>query len=340
MKTKIILTVILLAFGISLFSQTTGNNPSSRGDITAAGANCFTTNACIVLFMSSTYTSISVNTSGTFSMTLKPEQTNDGINWSSAGADITTATLNTYTVAAMTGFRIRASAVVSGTVTVNIVAGGAISVGGGVGSTPGGATTNVQYNLAGAFAGDSGLTYVGGANPALAVGAGSGSPTFTINGNGAPSTAGNVRLSSNITIGWRNVGNTANLILAHDQTTDFLTYSGTPASAGFQTGAYATLTNCSVNSVSPAACASAAAGSFVVPTTTTAYTVNTTRVTAASRIFLFPHTDTRDLPGAPTCVVPAITSEPVVTAIVAATSFTFGLASTAGQTCWDYWIVN
>ncbi|HEV2987866.1 MAG TPA: hypothetical protein VG759_05455, partial [Candidatus Angelobacter sp.] len=48
--------------------------------------------------------------------------------------------------------------------------------------------------------------------------------------------------------------------------------------------AYATLTNCSVNSVSPAACVAAPAGAFVVPTTTTTYTVNTTAVTAKSRI--------------------------------------------------------
>jgi len=102
---------------------------------------------------------------------------------------------------------------------------------------------------------------------------------------------------------------------------------------------YSTATNCSVNSVSPAACSAAAAGSFVVPTTTATYTVNTTAVKAASRIFLIPHTDARDLPSAPTCT--AVASGFVgVSAIVAATSFTFALPSTTGQTCWDYWIVN
>ena len=86
--------------------------------------------------------------------------------------------------------------------------------------------------------------------------------------------------------------------------------------------AYGTLTNCAVNSVSPAACGSAAAGAFVIPTTTATYTVNTTAVTPYSVIILTPRTYTGDLPSAPTCVVPTITAEPVVSAIVAGTSFT------------------
>jgi parallel beta-helix repeat protein len=103
---------------------------------------------------------------------------------------------------------------------------------------------------------------------------------------------------------------------------------------------YSTKTNCAVNSVSPAACGSAVAGAFVVPTTTTTYTVNTTAVTAASRIFLEPMSFAGNLPSTPTCVAPAVTSRETISAISAGTSFTFALPSTTGQTCWQYHIIN
>jgi hypothetical protein len=101
-----------------------------------------------------------------------------------------------------------------------------------------------------------------------------------------------------------------------------------------------TSTNCAINSASPGACGSAASGAFVVPTTTGTYTVNTTAVTANSVILITPRTYTGDLPSTPTCVVPTITAEPVVSAIVAGTSFTITLTSTTGQTCWNYRIIN
>ena len=97
---------------------------------------------------------------------------------------------------------------------------------------------------------------------------------------------------------------------------------------------------CAVNSVSPAACAGNVQGAFVIPTTTTTYTVNTTAITANSVVLLTPRTYTGNLPSAPTCVAPAVTSAYVVSAISAGTSFTMTLPSTTGQTCWDYKIVN
>jgi hypothetical protein len=97
---------------------------------------------------------------------------------------------------------------------------------------------------------------------------------------------------------------------------------------------------CSVNSASPAACAGNTQGAFVIPTTTTTYTVNTTAVTANSVVLITPRTYTGNLPGTPTCVVPTITAEPVISAIVAGTSFTIALTSTVGQTCWNYKILN
>jgi len=103
---------------------------------------------------------------------------------------------------------------------------------------------------------------------------------------------------------------------------------------------YLTSSNCAVNSASPAACGAAAAGAFVIPTTTTSYTVNTTAVTPNSIIILTPRTYTGNLPSAPTCVVPTITAEPVVSAISAGVSFTITETSTTGQTCWNYWVVN
>jgi hypothetical protein len=132
-------------------------------------------------------------------------------------------------------------------------------------------------------------------------------------------------------------------------TTSFGTWNFINIGAGGAgTGAFTTLTastlntttNCAVNSASPAACGSAAAGAVVVPTTTTTYTVNTTRVTADSRIFLFPMSFAGNLPSAPTCVAPATTSVATISAITAATSFTFALPSTTGQTCWEYLIFN
>lgn len=103
---------------------------------------------------------------------------------------------------------------------------------------------------------------------------------------------------------------------------------------------FGTNTNCAVNSVSPAACGSATSGAFVVPTTTATYTVNTSAVTAASRIFLEPMSFAGNLPSTPTCVVPTTPFISTISAISAGVSFTFTLPSTTGQTCWQYWVVN
>ena len=103
---------------------------------------------------------------------------------------------------------------------------------------------------------------------------------------------------------------------------------------------HSTATNCAINSASPGACSSAAAGAFVIPTLTTTYTVNTTAVTTHSRIMLTPITFAADLPSTPTCVVPLVTTPWSVSGIVAGTSFTMTLTSTTGQTCFYYTIVN
>jgi hypothetical protein len=100
------------------------------------------------------------------------------------------------------------------------------------------------------------------------------------------------------------------------------------------------IANCNVNSVSPAACGSAPSGTVVVPTTTTTYTVNTTAITANSRIIIHPITDGSGLSGSPTCNAPPTPFTAYQSARVAGTSFTFTLPSTSGTSCWTYWVVN
>jgi hypothetical protein len=102
---------------------------------------------------------------------------------------------------------------------------------------------------------------------------------------------------------------------------------------------YASATNCAANSASPAGCGSAASGAVVIPTSTTTYTVNTTAVTAHSRIQITWLTFASDLPSAPTCVAPAAGAWSISN-VVAGTSFTITLPSTTGQTCPQFSIRN
>lgn len=112
------------------------------------------------------------------------------------------------------------------------------------------------------------------------------------------------------------------------------------SSNSFQAPAYQTASNCAVNSASPAACSSAASGVVAVPTLTTTYTVNTTAVTANSRIFLQPTSDNTGIPSSPTCATLAVTAVNMISARSANTSFTFSLPSTTGITCFEYFIIN
>jgi hypothetical protein len=111
-----------------------------------------------------------------------------------------------------------------------------------------------------------------------------------------------------------------------------------PAAGKLTAAAYLTNANCNINAASPGVCGAATAGRFVVPTTTTTYGINTTAVTGNSEIFVQPRLDSADFTGSPTCTAPA--SLAMVTQINAATNFILSIPSTAGQTCWQYWIVN
>jgi hypothetical protein len=108
-------------------------------------------------------------------------------------------------------------------------------------------------------------------------------------------------------------------------------FDGTSTAVNCQLGGAAGTT-------SPAACTSATAGMIAVPASQTSYTVNTTKVTANSEIFVQQMTDNSGLPSAPACN--AGTTNPIQSARVAGTSFSISLTSVASVTCFKFWIVN
>lgn len=107
-------------------------------------------------------------------------------------------------------------------------------------------------------------------------------------------------------------------------------------------GRVGTVTDCEANSISPAVCGDAPAGAFVVPTTTTSYSVSTTAISPRAHIFIQARTDNTGLPSSPTCVAPASGFAGVSARLTngVSGSFTLTLPSTVGTTCWDYWIVS
>jgi len=158
--------------------------------------------------------------------------------------------------------------------------------------------------------------------------------------SGTPSSTGRIGTINPRTVG-TDTATAANICLSDTG----LAGDGTTAPSVNQTGAVQafkleTTTNCAVNSVSPAACGTAASGAVVIPTLTTTYTVNTSAVGAHSRILLTWMTFAGDLPGSPTCVAPALTTEPTISGISLGVSFTIALSSTTGTTCPQFLIVD
>lgn len=104
---------------------------------------------------------------------------------------------------------------------------------------------------------------------------------------------------------------------------------------------FSTATNCS-NAAAPAVCAAAASGVVAVPTgTNPTLTINTTAVTANSRIFL--QIDESATIAATTCNTTLSTLiQPVVTARTAATSFTIqiGAIIATNPACVSFFLVN
>ncbi len=139
---KRLMTLMLLCASVAL------GQGGSTGNITASGSTCGTTNACVVLPLGLSDSIVSVQITGTFSATLKPEKTVDGTTWVSAGADLTTTGVSTYAVSASRGFRIRASAYVSGTAAITLrsaVTEGNVNATSGSGAPSGTCTVGVDF---------------------------------------------------------------------------------------------------------------------------------------------------------------------------------------------------
>lgn len=115
---------------------------------------------------------------------------------------------------------------------------------------------------------------------------------------------------------------------------------GANFSTPVQVPSLSTVTNCGVSSASPAACGTAAAGSIAAPVGATTYTVNTTAVTANSQVII--QQDTTTALGTRLAVTCNTTANvPLLTAKVAATSFTFALtAPVTNPACFSYSVLN
>lgn len=249
----------------------------------------------------------------------------------------------------------------SGATTNNGGAGGQALVqsgAGGLGSTNGGAGGDIIID---AFPGGAGTATNGGNGGNVRIKAEGGGVGGSVNGTpgviqfwvstgtGAATLVGSIngataRTAFNYQVNSGSVGGTNGVFNMLGSTSGNANWStnstGTllNASQAINIPSLVTNSNCAVNSVSPAACGSAIVGVIAVPTTTTTYTVNTTAVTANSRIHLQQITDNTGIPSSPTCT--GTTANPIQSARVAATSFTFTLASIAGVTCFNYWMDN
>lgn len=205
-----------------------------------------------------------------------------------------------------------------------------------------GADTQVIFNSQGQETATPGFfVTLPGANLQVTVG-GANSPAANVALNVTGKAGGN----SILNIGTVASAAPAAINIAGSTTVTSLSQSGASGNGGISANgfwsatAYQTATNCAVNGVSPAACGSAASGVFAIPASQTSYTVNTTAVTANSRIILQPVTDNTGIPSAPTCADPSFTASTAISSRVAGTSFSVALTSNAGITCYNYWIVN
>lgn len=143
MKTLTRLIPILALLAFPAHAQNTPTQ-TSTGNITAQGATCNTTNACISMILPNNANTVAVVLDGTFVAELILEQSADnGLTW------VTVATLSapgttSYSVLAMTNFRVRCDGFTSGkvVVTLNESTGGGSGGGGGGGNVSGSGTAN------------------------------------------------------------------------------------------------------------------------------------------------------------------------------------------------------
>lgn len=118
----------LLLFSVAAFPQAlspSGYNAFSTGSLTAAGATCAVTNACVSVHLANTITQVSAVLSGTFTATIVVEKSADnGVTWVNVDT-LSAAGTTTYVASAFTDFRVRCSAYTSGTALAVLNAGGA-----------------------------------------------------------------------------------------------------------------------------------------------------------------------------------------------------------------------
>lgn len=119
MKRFLAVLGLLLA---SVSTQAQAPAPSVIGNLTAAGATCATTNACITLPLANNTWSVAVTLTGTWSATVLVESSFDNQNtWVQQGSVTANGSI-TYTANAATHMRVRVSAFTSGTVGAFMVA--------------------------------------------------------------------------------------------------------------------------------------------------------------------------------------------------------------------------
>lgn len=154
----IILALLLVFCALSLAAQTSPTQ-YSQGNITATGATCGTTNACITLVLQNNAIAESVALSGTFTATITFEASyNNGTTWVSEGTS-TSAGTTTFSLGSATQLRARCSAFTSGTVVVYINSTLAMGGGGSGSGGAGGSTSDVQFNTAGTLTGNPAFTF-------------------------------------------------------------------------------------------------------------------------------------------------------------------------------------
>lgn len=356
MKTRTLILAALLVFSGMAFGQN-AVNPGGWGwasTITTAGAGCSVgaTN-CLSLALFQSVGSGTVVLSGTFTGTLQFEASGDnGSTWAAiagtpagGGGTVTSATAAgtwQFSLAGYTNLRVRASALASGLVNASInTSSAAMTPISGAALDLSNLTSPTAINLTTlTFAGAAGLT-AAGTNQKI---------TLTPSGTGYTDFEGtNGTLLGFVEFASQQLSNAP---LMYARTTDFNIVSGTRnlllnTNAGykvqspvreFDASLYGTMTNCA-SSASPAVCAAAPAGRFVIAAGTASVVIQTTAVTANSEIQI---TEDQSLGTALGVTCNVGIAQAVVTARTPGTSFTVSLSSglTVNPWCGVYEILN
>ena len=150
-----LLSLAFLVVPTIVFAQGGTTGGSSSGNITTAGNDCSVSTRCVVMVVQNTFGAYSVTVTGTFSGTLQFEGTGNGDGSNSSyytalgmtplagGSAVTSTTgVGTWTASAsgLTGVRVRASAIASGTAVIAMNPSFVAFLGGGSGGGSGSGT--------------------------------------------------------------------------------------------------------------------------------------------------------------------------------------------------------